>query len=502
MPGTTGSAINFGLHIAAGTYSVVGTDNTTHCPVGMSGSATIVIDPLPTVFTVTGGGSYCATDSGRHVTLSGSQSGVNYRLYNGSVPTGFPVAGTGSALDLGLQAAIGTYTVLATNATTGCTKNMASSVTISITPMVTPSISLSTGIGDSICSGNSVTITTLTGNGGSTPTYQWQVNGSESRQVQLQAHLYYVPANGDVVTATMTSNATCASPVTVSNSLTLAVLAHGTAGVSITANPGNEVCIGATATFSATPTFGGTAPVYTWINNGVPVPGVTGPVYSYIPQTGDIIFCMIVSNYPCNALDTAFSNTIRMKTDTPLTPSVVIMADPGTSVPSGTTVTLTAVVTNAGSNPLYQWYVNGVPFPGATFSTFTNTGYNNLDSVSCVVTSSNACALSAFNSVIIYLWAEGVTQVAQANSDIKLIPNPNKGEFVVKGTLGVATDQQVTLEITDMLGQVVYKNSVLAQNGDINQRVQLNATVANGMYILNLRSDNGETKVFHIVIEQ
>ena len=51
-----------------------------------------------------------------------------------------------------------------------------------------------------------------------------------------------------------------------------------------------------------------------------------------------------------------------------------------------------------------------------------------------------------------------------------------------------------------MLGQVVYSNKVTAQNGAINENVQL-SNVASGMYILSLRSGN-ESKIFHIVIAQ
>ena len=58
-----------------------------------------------------------------------------------------------------------------------------------------------------------------------------------------------------------------------------------------------------------------------------------------------------------------------------------------------------------------------------------------------------------------------------------------------------------TIEVTNMLGQVVYSNSVIAANGVINEHVQLNGSVANGMYLLNLRTEGG-TAVFHIVVEK
>ena len=72
----------------------------TNCTATMTGSVTVTVDPLPAVFTVTGGGSYCSGGSGVAVGLSNSESGVNYQLFNGASPVGSPVAGTGSAISV------------------------------------------------------------------------------------------------------------------------------------------------------------------------------------------------------------------------------------------------------------------------------------------------------------------------------------------------------------------------------------------------------------------
>jgi len=81
------------------------------------------------------------------------------------------------------------------------------------------------------------------------------------------------------------------------------------------------------------------------------------------------------------------------------------------------------------------------------------------------------------------------------------VPNPNKGIFTVKGSLGTAVDQEVSFEVTNMLGQVIYTSKVMSHNGEISTTIQLGTNLANGMYIPNMRSES-ENKVFHIVIEQ
>src|SRR5206468_7796088 len=112
---------------------------------------TVTVNPLPTAFTVTGGGSYCAGGAGVAVGLSGSQSGVSYQLKKDAVNTGSPVSGTGSALSFGNQTAAGTYTVEATNATTACRQAMSGSVAVSVNPVP----SLSTSVTDVSCNGGS-----------------------------------------------------------------------------------------------------------------------------------------------------------------------------------------------------------------------------------------------------------------------------------------------------------------------------------------------------------
>jgi len=81
------------------------------------------------------------------------------------------------------------------------------------------------------------------------------------------------------------------------------------------------------------------------------------------------------------------------------------------------------------------------------------------------------------------------------------VPNPNKGTFTLKGSLGTSTDEEITVEVTNMLGQVVYNGNIVAHNGELNEKISLKSDLANGMYILSLRSGT-DSKVFHVAIEK
>ena len=147
----TGGVIDFGIFTTPGTYTAVATNTVTYCSNNMIGSATITVSPLPTVHLVTGGGGYCSGGTGVHIGLMSSAVGVSYQLYNGSVPVGSPLAGTGSALDFGLQTVVGIYTVKATNIATGCNTIMTGTATVFINPLPVSTYSV-TG-GGSFCAG-------------------------------------------------------------------------------------------------------------------------------------------------------------------------------------------------------------------------------------------------------------------------------------------------------------------------------------------------------------
>jgi hypothetical protein len=126
-------------------------------------TSSITVNALPTQFNVTGGGAYCNGGSGVAIGLDGSETGVNYQLKNGASNVGSLVAGTGNAISFGNVTGAATYTVIATNATTGCSNTMNGSATVTVNARPTATI---TSTSTSICNGGSTNITgTVTANG-------------------------------------------------------------------------------------------------------------------------------------------------------------------------------------------------------------------------------------------------------------------------------------------------------------------------------------------------
>lgn len=263
---------------------------------------------------------------------------------------------------------------------------------ITINPQLTPSVTISANPGNNICAGTSVTFTAAPIFGG-TPSYQWFVNatpvGSNS-PTYTSATL----VNGDQVKVVMTSNATCALPTVVtSNIITMTVSPMITPTVSVTSVPAaNNVCSGQSVTFTATATNQGPTPVYQWYKNGNPV-GTNSTTYTdNLLVNGDVITCQLTSNAPCLTVNPVTSAPITVTVTTTVTPSVSITVNPGNTVCAGSSTTFTATPVNGGPTPSYQWYVGATPV-GGNSPTYTTTTLVNGNVVSCVMTSSAACAV-------------------------------------------------------------------------------------------------------------
>jgi hypothetical protein len=431
------------------------------------------------------------------VNLSGSQPGVSYAVYYGSSATGY-ATGTGAPITFGLMTVAGIYTVQATDALSGCKRNMSGSATVTITTPAVPTVSITTATGDTVCAGGPRLFTAVpgAGTGGSLPTYTWKVNGVP---VSSGLSTYsFIPASGDVVQVTMTSSAACVSPATAIGVMTVTVLPSGMPAVSMSIDPGDTVCMFSMTNYTATGTFGGPGAIYKWLVNGSVVD--SGTTFSYVPTNGDAVQVQLTSNYLCRLANTAMSSTVMMAVDSIRTPHVTILPSPGLMIHTGEALTLNTTVTNAGAHPLYQWKVNGIPVPGATNASYTST-FNQYDSVTCLVTSTGVCAdITTFDWVFITVYPLGVNQVGIGN-DVMLLPNPNRGAFTIRGTLGSVSNEDLNVEVTDMLGQVVYTGKFTARNGKVDERIELSKTLANGMYMLNLKSST-DRKVFHFVMEQ
>ena len=146
--------------------------------------------------------------------------------------------------------------------------------------------------------------------------------------------------------------------------------------------------------------------------------------------------------------------------------------------------------------------MNGAVVHGATTSVFTYNKYADNDSVTITVTNNTPCGpYSSTNGLRVTVSTVGVAAVNVADFDVRLMPNPTSGSFFIKGSVTGVANGVVSVDVTDMLGQTVYTGSAQVKNGAVDQRVQLDGALANGMYMVTLRTE-GTSKVFHLMLQQ
>ncbi len=295
-------------------------------------------------------------------------------------------------------------------------KATSNSITITVNAHIAPSVNIVPSI-NNICQGTPVTFTATPNNGGSAPVYQWQVNGSNAG-TNSPTFSSSTLNNGDQVNCLVTSNAVCVTPASAtSNIVTMTVNPLVTPAVSIAGVMQTSICPGSTVTFTATPTNGGSTPVYQWLVNGTNA-GTNSPTFNTNTlSNGDVISCQLTSDAACLATPAAKSNNVTITVNPAVMPSASISVSEN-NVCAGTVVTFTATPVNGGSAPNYQWLVNGINI-GSNSATFTSNSFVNGDVVSCVMTSNATCVTpvnATSNSISMNVIANVIPSVSIAAS--------------------------------------------------------------------------------------
>ncbi|MCB9341330.1 MAG: HYR domain-containing protein [Lewinellaceae bacterium] len=260
---------------------------------------------------------------------------------------------------------------------------------------LTPSVAIAADPSGAITAGTSVTFTATPTNGGSTPAYQWKVNGTNVGTDQA-TYTSTTLVDGDLVTCEMTSNDPCADPATATSmGITMEVSSPCTftpANVIVTGfDNGYEIHNG---TYTPSGSMNG-APVWSFGNATIEYNGSSWRMKA----SGSLIainFDGAVDELPCTgwlaegSAPPVLSGGCGSLSGT-LTPTVAIAADPSGAITPGTSVTFTATPTNGGSTPAYQWKVNGMNV-GTDQATYTSTTLANNDVVTCEMTSNEPCA--------------------------------------------------------------------------------------------------------------
>jgi gliding motility-associated-like protein len=163
-------------------------------------------------------------------------------------------------------------------------------------------------------------------------------------------------------------------------------------------------------------------------------------------------------------------------------PALTIQAD-YTHICPGTPVTFTAIPTNPGTGPQYQWMLNGLPV-GANSVTYSNNGLKSTDIIACKLTNNDACVslhTATSNSISIVVNSMEPPSVTIASSAIGA---------ACKGTLIIFTATALNPQANP-----VYQWKVNNVDAGENSPVFSSADLNDGDVVQCYLSNTGETCV-------
>ncbi|MBK7958469.1 MAG: T9SS type A sorting domain-containing protein [Bacteroidetes bacterium] len=417
---------------------------------------------LPTISINTGTNTICAgtnTTFTASITNGGASPAFQWKLNGVNVGTNSNSFSSSTLANGDIVTCI-----LTSNAVCPSSNNIASNaITMTVNPSVSPSVSISTPT-LTVCAASNVTFTASPTNGGTTPIYQWKINGTNVG-TNSPTFSSTTLANGNIITCLMTSNATCASPVSIlSNSITMTVTSPVVPTISITANK-TTICAGNAISFSSTITNGGSSPTYQWKVNGINA-GTNAPTFNTSTLlNSDVVTCVLTSNATCITSATANSNAINITVNSSVAPSVNISAS-STTICSGTMVNFTTFPSNGGATPTYAWFNKGIQI--GTGAVFSSSSLGNNDTIYAIITSSNTCASPATgesNKVVMTVNTSVSPTISIAASNASICPS----EIVT-----------FTATITNGGSNPIYQWQVNGFNAGSNSPTFVSSTLSNG----------------------
>ncbi|WP_276134995.1 T9SS type A sorting domain-containing protein [Polluticoccus soli] len=434
----------------------------------------VQVKALPTPVIAGNNGPVCPNTS-----INLSANNTIGATYNWTGPLSFASSQQNPVINNATFSHGGTYSVTAT--VNGCT-SLASTTTVIV---ATPAATYTAGSNSPVCAGGNLNLNVTNMAGAS---FTWSGPNGFAATAQNPAINPVSVNDGGIYSVYATLNG-CQYPAVTTN-----VTVTTISSLAIYPSPNDTLCINnANATFVAAPFNAGTAPQYQWFKNNTLMGGATNLSY---PATGiangDSFYCRMTVTGLCADPLVLYSNKVGM-TVLPLTagPTVSITADPGTLLSPWQLVKFTAVATNAGTLPKYQWKRNGQDVIGATSNVWSANNLSNLDTISCIVTSDVWCASpsnASSNRMVVNI-KTGISDI-DADRKLELYPNPNNGSFVVN--IPTFKGGSLRVDVVDALGRTVYRDQLQTANHQL--EVTLPASVANGVYMLKLAADGA---VYH-----
>jgi len=244
--------------------------------------------------------------------------------------------------------------------------------------------------------------------------------------------------------------------------------------VVINANPGTEVCTGTNVTLSANAFE---AVNYEWstgeTGSEIVVNETTPGIYDYT--------CYVVNEDGCESEETISIEFVAGS-------EITIVADPGTEVLVGQTVTLEAIVDDAIS---YLWQPGGLEDPIIQVTS------DEVGTIEYTVTVINSAGCETTASIEITYGPVAIPELESDIMSINVYPNPNSGEFSLE-LVGIS--QEVEISVIDFAGRLILEEKILDITADKMEKQFDLGDYERGVYFLRI-THGGKVSYKKVVIQ-
>jgi hypothetical protein len=426
-----------------------------------------------------------------YLEFSHTQPGIEYSLLNADSGDTLAVSDFGNGVSMTLgplnYSSSVNVVVLAVDTASGCSRILKPTWHFEVLPSLNPDVSISADQGTAICIDDTVTINSSATAPGVDPTYHWLFNGAFSGETGATMAASSL-SDGDSVQLVLVSDYQCAN-YTKDTSEAL----HFNVGEKpvVDFNVSSLACTGDTFNVEYTGDESGIASI-NWRLNGQLQSATGAGMHKFVwNESGDLdVTVIVISDYGCEEHLTKTMSIQQTKA-----PEVTISSNMGTEIDKGDTVTLNSSVIAGGSDPTYDWLINGASV-GQTNATMNTNDLSDGDRVQLAMVSDYACAsFMRDTSNTLQFSVQSLTSAYNLSREqkIKVYPNPASSEITIECT--DMNNKTVNYKLYNITGKCIMEGQRKRENNFTVNVSSLN----NGIYLLKIDSgDVIETKRLRI----